>query len=104
MQSIIIDLPKPSDEDVSADANGLLRTLLIFANALIMTILSIAVGGFITVLGTIIVLETIHTKNLIVDLIVVLMTITIGAVTAIALRRAMLKTKNKGYQSNENPS
>lgn len=90
-----MELPKTSDDDTTAKTDGPNPTLLNFANALIVTILSIAVGGVITVFSTIIVLEAIHTKNLIVDLIVVSMTVTGGAVTAIALRRTMLTKSNK---------
>jgi hypothetical protein len=89
-----MELPKTSDDETTAKTDDPNPTLVNFANALVATILCIAIGGVITVFGTIFVLEAIHTKNLIVDLIVVSMTVSAGAVTAIALRRTMLTTKN----------
>ena len=94
MRLIILDIPKPVNDDVPVKINDTPRIFIDFAYSLFVTLLTIVIGGVITVFSTIVVLEAIHTKNLIIDLFVVSITITAGAITAIAIRRALLKTKS----------
>lgn len=85
-----VNLPDSSADDIVSKPSGTPRTLVKICYALCVTLLSAVIGGAITVIGTIIVLEALHTKNAIVDLLVVSMTIATGGVAAIALRRKML--------------